>query len=94
MTPIGRPSNEQMRAYLDGEHGTPHPEAVAVIRDNLDRAIRSCGEEHPFNGWKCALNGGHTEPYHSAGREKRWRVPPAFRALPPDSDKNGGSETP
>ena len=32
---VGRPSDEEFRAYLDGEHGEPHPEVVAIIQDEL-----------------------------------------------------------
>ena len=41
--PIGRPSDEQMRAYLDGEYGPPSPEAVAIVQEILERNIRSGG---------------------------------------------------
>ena len=32
---VGSPSDEEFRAYLDGEHGEPHPEVVAIIQDEL-----------------------------------------------------------
>ena len=38
---IFRPSDEDMRAYLDGEHGPPSAEAVAIIQAELAEAVRS-----------------------------------------------------
>jgi hypothetical protein len=36
-----------MLAYLDGEHGPPHPEAVQIIQDDLARAALCCCESSP-----------------------------------------------
>ena len=37
-TIIGRPSDDQMRAYLAGEYGPPSPEAVAILTARAERA--------------------------------------------------------
>lgn len=42
-----RPSDAAMLAYLDGEHGPPHPEAVQIIQDDLARAALCCCESSP-----------------------------------------------
>lgn len=47
---MNTPTPEQMRAYLDGEHGPPHPEAVQIVRDNLAAAI------HPDSGCYCEVS--------------------------------------
>lgn len=47
--PFG-PSDEQVRAYLDGEHGPPSDEVVGIIQDDLERSIRAascCCEASP-----------------------------------------------
>lgn len=35
-----RPSDEDIRAYLDGEYGPPSAEAVRIIQDELEHAAR------------------------------------------------------
>lgn len=39
--PFGRPSDDEFAAYLAGESGPPHPEAVRIIQDELERAVRT-----------------------------------------------------
>lgn len=39
-----RPSDADMLAYLEGEHGPPSVEAVQIIQDELDRSIRSADQ--------------------------------------------------
>lgn len=39
MTPF-RPSDEDIRAYLDGKYGPPSAEAVRIIQDELAHAAR------------------------------------------------------
>lgn len=40
----GTPSDADMLAYLDGQHGPPSPEALAIIQDELARAALGASE--------------------------------------------------
>ena len=57
------PSDADMLAYLEGEHGPPSPEAVQIIQDALARAASCCCESSPpeFGGnlpdRECPLHG-------------------------------------
>jgi len=59
----GRPSDKEMLAYLEGQHGPPHPEAVRIIQDALVLATTCCCESSPpeFGGnlpdRECPLHG-------------------------------------
>lgn len=37
---VGTPTDEQMRAYLDGEHGPASPEVLQIIQDELEHDLR------------------------------------------------------
>lgn len=41
MTEPFRPSDDDLRAYLDGEHGPPSEEVVRLIQAELERAARA-----------------------------------------------------
>lgn len=37
---VGRPTDEQMHAYLEGEHGPPSPKALLIIQAELEHDAR------------------------------------------------------
>lgn len=46
----GQPTDADVLAYLEGEHGPPHPEVVAIIQDALDRALRAVRGDTEWSG--------------------------------------------
>lgn len=38
---VGKPSDEDLRAFLEGEHGPPSSEAVRIIQAELEHSLRN-----------------------------------------------------